>query len=202
MKFTAINIEKSYANKKVLQDISFSALSGETVKIEGESGAGKTTLLRVMMGLETADGGECRFEDNGRKQKSRINAVFQESRLLEEKNAIENVAVVFPHSEVKKIGGREKLYQSIKEELLQLLPEDAMEKTPSMLSGGMQRRIEIVRALMLPSDMVILDEPFSGLDEINIKKAVRYIEKRKKNRILLYTAHTVSPLASDKSVLL
>ena len=114
----------------------------------GESGCGKTTLLRIIAGLEDFSGSISQVPSGG------ISMVFQEDRLLPWRTALENVALVRDGSSG---------------EAMCLL--DAMElsaeagKLPGALSGGMQRRVALARALNFDGDMLLLDEPFKGLDE-------------------------------------
>ena len=81
-----------------------------------------------------------------------------------------------------------------RQELLRLLPEDSIDKPVSQLSGGMKRRVAIVRACSIPTDMLILDEPFTGLDSENRKKAIEYIREKQSRNPLLITSHDMEGL--------
>ena len=124
------------------------------------------------MGLERQDSGQIHGLHTLRKS-----AVFQEDRLCEEYSALRNVEMV--------TGNR----QRAKEALAELLPDDAISKPCCELSGGMKRRVALVRAMESSSDCVILDEPFTGMDEETRERAESYIRKRQQDRILLIATH-------------
>ena len=141
----------------------------------GESGFGKTTLLFLISRLLEPDQGA--VLGPGKKD---IGMVFQENRLLMNKTAIENIEFVVSNKISR---------DAIREELLQVLPFDALEEKVENLSGGMARRVAIVRAMMSEKPILLLDEPFSGLDTETKKKVMTYILKKKENRTLLITTH-------------
>ena len=157
MTIEAEHLFKSYDGKNVLNDFSLDISSDSSYVITGESGAGKTTFLRILLGLEKPDQGRVRLL--GDYKYSRVNAgvVFQEDRLCEAFSAVDNVAMVS-----KKLSPR-----IAREELEKLLPADQLDKPVCELSGGMRRRVCIIRACIVPSDVIIMDEPFTGLDEEN-----------------------------------
>ncbi|MCI5650206.1 MAG: ATP-binding cassette domain-containing protein [Fusicatenibacter sp.] len=141
------------------------------------SGAGKTTLFRLLMGLEAADRGV--VETYG----AVISAVFQEDRLCEKLNAADNVRIV--NGSTVKDG-------KILKDLTTLLPEESLQLPICALSGGMKRRAALVRAMTSPGDLVLLDEPFTGLDEENREAAIRYIDRQLGDRILIIASHEPS----------
>lgn len=149
----------------VLRDFSLILPAQGTVCLFGPSGCGKTTLLRLLAGLETPQSGRieetaaerCRpHGKNGAVSPLRVSMVFQENRLLPWDTALENVASVLEGTDAsdRAMGWLERVGLA-----------EAAGKRPSELSGGMQRRVAIARALAYPSDLLILDEPFAGLDE-------------------------------------
>ena len=145
---TVLNLCKSYGEKAVLNNFSAHFDAGEISALMGPSGCGKTTLFRILLGIEKADAGEVRGL-------GRAVAVFQEDRLSEPLSAIKNVC----------LGRRGATPDEAKALLSALgLAEDA-EKPVKELSGGMRRRVSIARALIADADTVLLDEPFSALDE-------------------------------------
>ena len=181
MVLTAKNIKKIYNDKVVLRDVSETVGSGKILYLKGESGAGKTTFLRMIMGLEKADSGELFFsKENGDKAGDiSIGASFQEDRLCEDINAFTNIKIANP-------GVKDKDIASDIEGILQGLDD---KKTVSKMSGGMRKRISIIRACISERDLYILDEPFTGLDKDNIQRVAEYIKEKTENGILIMTGH-------------
>ncbi|MGN0386634.1 MAG: ATP-binding cassette domain-containing protein [Lachnospiraceae bacterium] len=168
------NVTKSFGEKSVLQNLSYTMKEGEITCLMAPSGAGKTTLLHILAGLCDADSGEILWDGPGTPG---IGMVFQEDRLLEEETALKNVEMACPER------------TTAKEVLSELLPMEALNKKISALSGGMKRRVCIARALAAQADVLVLDEPFTGLDEENRKKAVRVILKHLNGRIMILSTH-------------
>ncbi len=149
----------AYDGKTVLQNLTLALPKGGTVALTGPSGTGKTTLLKLLAGLITPVSGH--IEGLGGK---RVSMVFQEDRLLPWRTALENVALFC---------GDERL---ARETLVRLELSDALDKRPSELSGGMQRRVALARALCYGGDILLLDEPFKGLEvalKIRVAKQVK-----------------------------
>lgn len=169
------NIRKSYGEQVILSGCNLEFQKAGTFCIMGESGFGKTTLLHLICGLIKADGGTIEGPS-----KNDFALVFQENRLLLDKTPIENIALVLDYKVTK---------DQIKQELRYVLPESALEEKIGNLSGGMARRVAIVRALMSDKPIVLMDEPFSGLDMDNKGKVIKYILKKKGDRTLLITTH-------------
>ena len=140
-----------FGNKTVLRSCSLSVTAGARVALMGPSGCGKTTLLRIALGLQSPDSGTVKNAF------SRPAAVFQEPRLLPWRSAIENVNLVLSDGPETADEARAWLK---KVEL-----GDAAELFPAELSGGMQQRLSLARALAFGPDLLVLDEPFKGLDE-------------------------------------
>lgn len=164
------NVYKSYGEQAVLENISDTFERGKIYYLNSPSGSGKTTLLRILCGLEKPDSGKI----EGVKK---FSMVFQEDRLCEEYSAIQNVALVT---------GRECQAQKA---LSKLLDKDALSKPCSQLSGGMKRRVALVRAMEAESDAVLLDEPFTGMDAETKRIAEDYIRQRQGDRILIIASH-------------
>ncbi len=190
MTIEAEHIFKSYDGRNVLNDFSLDISSDSSYAITGESGAGKTTFLRILLGLEKPDQGRVRLL--GDYKYSRVNAgvVFQEDRLCENFSAVENVAMVS-----RKLSPR-----IAREELEKILPSDQLDKPVRELSGGMRRRVCIIRACIVPSDVIIMDEPFAGLDEDNRKKCIQYIRSIQGTTPLVVTAHSLEGLDFCKAI--
>lgn len=128
------------------------------------------------MGLETPDSGTI----DGLK-KLKISAVFQEDRLLEGYDVLTNLRFVC----------RQRLSDAeLSAYAAALLPQNALFQPVCEFSGGMKRRLSLLRALLVPFDLLILDEPFNGLDSENRKKAAALVRNRAQDKILLFAAHT------------
>ena len=187
-------LTKIYNKEKVLSDFSAVFETGGRYLIKGASGTGKTTLLRIIMGLEEPSGGTITVADNYeetgkeagankeyRKQirNMKLGAVFQEDRLCEEESAAMNIRITNPE-----VGT-----EDIRKELAKLLDPEDIDKPAGKLSGGMKRRVSIVRACMAPRDIYLLDEPFTGLDAENARKCAAYIAEKTGDGILIITTH-------------
>ncbi len=165
-----IDIVKSYHGERVLDKVSAVYKQGQTYYLTSPSGSGKTTLLRILAGMTVPDSGciEASFS---------CGMVFQEDRLCEDYSAVKNVALVTGE------------YGRAEEALRLLLAEEALHKPCSQLSGGMKRRVALVRAMESESAYVLLDEPFTGMDVETRKQAEAYVQKRQKGRTLIIATH-------------
>jgi NitT/TauT family transport system ATP-binding protein len=163
-------VTKSFVSDKteilVLDNVSFSVGKDEFLCLVGPSGCGKSTLLRIMAGLEKSDSGKILF--NGQPITSpspKVAMVFQLFGLLPWKTALENVEVP-----LEVIGIAKQKRVQVAEEYLQMVGLEGFESTyPHDLSGGMKQRVGIARALALNPDVLLMDEPFSSLDELTAK---------------------------------
>ena len=177
------NIKKTYNETIVLDGFSAICDSSKPSCIMGESGAGKTTLLNIIMGLVSADSGMAGYSfqsgavmtDGG----YRTSAVLQETSLVPHLNPVINVAMVLGRNSDKK---------RIKQELGYLIDEEFLDKPCAQYSGGMKRRVEIVRAIMADSDIVVMD----GLDDTTKNKVIGYIMDNIGDRILIISTHDLS----------
>lgn len=169
-------ITKSYGKQKVLENISFNINESERICIYGKSGIGKTTLLRIIAGLEKADSGKITFA-------GKVSMVFQEDRLLENTDVYTNLYCVLGSKFDKAEAD-----MHLKEVGL----EGAGNKLVSELSGGMKRRVAIVRCMMKSSEIILLDEPFKGLDTILKDNIIRYVVKYLNGRAVIMVTHDIS----------
>jgi len=166
----AENVTKNFPTEKtkilVLDNVSFSVGKDEFVCLVGPSGCGKSTMLRIIAGLEKTDSGRILFNGNPvTKPSPKIAMVFQLFGLLPWKTALENVEVPLEVLSVTK-----QIRAHVSEEYLQMVGLEVFENTyPHDLSGGMKQRVGIARALALKPEVLLMDEPFSSLDELTAK---------------------------------
>ena len=178
-------ITKIYDGKPVLDRVDLhidTASDSRDVLLRGPSGIGKTTFLRIIAGLEKPDSGsvEISMGEAAHGGKGlRVGMVFQEDRLLEQLSSVDNVSLVDPSV------SRERARRALSE----ILEPEALEKPVRELSGGMKRRVAIVRAVLPPSDILVMDEPFTGLDPETRKRVIDYIMKNKGRRPLILASH-------------
>ncbi|HZJ77241.1 MAG TPA: ATP-binding cassette domain-containing protein [Clostridia bacterium] len=168
------NIKKSFEDKIVLDGISAKFPNRGIVALSGDSGSGKTTLIRIIAGLETADSGEIKGLDG-----LKVSYVFQEDRLLPQLTVLENVSVV----------GDEK---TAREWLDKMELSNELDKKPFQLSGGMKRRVALARALTFDGDILMLDEPFKGLELRLKEKIIDIIKTISDNRLVILVTHELS----------
>lgn len=162
------NLCKSYNDKIVYQNLNLKLKEHHITSIMGTSGCGKTTLLRILAGLEPYESGSI----TGLEQQ-RIAYIFQEDRLLPWLTVRENIEYVLL-SDVKKEIVKDRVDSLL--ELLELI--DEAHHLINTLSGGMKRRVAIGRALAYEGDILLMDEPFKGLDDQLKEKVIQGILKR------------------------
>ena len=168
------NISFAYGEKQVLKDFSLEIKNGDRICLFGESGCGKTTLLRLILGLENLKKGKITI-----KKGLKPSIVFQENRMLPFKSVIDNITLF----------GADK--ETALENLKALgIPETADLK-PEELSGGMERRAAIARALSQDFDYLLLDEPFTGLDQATLKITAKHILKVAKDKPIILITHSL-----------
>lgn len=166
------HISKAFDGKQVLQDVNLTLPAGKRTCIMGPSGCGKTTLLHILCGLTAPDQGTVE------NRPERISMVFQENRLCEDFSALENVRMVARNQEEKA------------RELLQKLGlEEDLFKRVSSLSGGMKRRVAIARALLFDAPLLVMDEPFKGLDEETKEAVMQTVMAETAGKTLLFITH-------------
>ena len=149
-------ISKSFKEVKVFNRFSLSFPKGKTTCVLGPSGCGKTTLLRIIAGIIRPDKGN--LDDF---QNKTFSFVFQEDRLLPWLTAAENIGLV-----LKNKLSKDTINDAIDEHLKLVKMQDYAHYYPHQLSGGMRQRISFARAFSFPSDVILLDEPFKGLDHL------------------------------------
>ena len=165
------NVSFSYGDKKILENFNLKVEAGERICLFGESGKGKTTVLRLILGLEIPNSGNAVIE-------GKASVVFQENRLLPFETVLDNIRTVK--------GDEEKARKLLEKFGL----ADYAEKYPRSLSGGMKRRVAIIRALCSEFDFLVLDEPFAGLDKENIELAAQIINEYSKDKAIILVTHS------------
>lgn len=169
------NVSVNFNEKEVLKDINLTIKQGEVIGIMGASGIGKTTFVKILLGLLKPTSGKVYGLEN-----LQFSAVFQEDRLCEYFDAITNVKMVLP-SDITT--------DQVEKEFLKVLLTDYKGTSVSKLSGGMKRRVAIVRAVMAQSDVIILDEPLKGLDEALKEKVLSYLKESLSERTVILVTH-------------
>ena len=184
------NIDKSFGEKKVLKGVTFTAEGGKAFGLLGRNGAGKTTSIRILMNVFPPDGGEVLID--GKKisyDKIGIGYLPEERGLYPKKRIIDQL-VYF--AELKGMETKDAI-KAINYWLERLGMTEYRNKRLDTLSKGNQQKIQLVTALAHNPDIVILDEPFSGLDPVNamlLKDVVK--EQIAKGKIVLFSSHQMS----------
>lgn len=164
-------LTKSYGSHIVLDHLNYEIQDGQKVYITGPSGCGKTTFLNILMGLETYEGTITGLNNK------RMAAVFQEDRLCENLSASRNIRLP-----LGKLTSTQKNTETdrIQKDMAEIGLSGCMDMTVNQMSGGMKRRVSILRALHAQSDIIFFDEPLRGLDinnrEVTLKKIQEYIQ--------------------------
>ena len=179
------NICKSAAGQRILDNINWEIGSDDCFLLTGPSGSGKTMLLRLILGLEKPDSGSVNLLGDYKYASINAGVVFQEDRLCEEFSAIENVAMV-----------NERLSERVaEEELRKFLPENRLHIPVSELDEVERRLVVVVRACIVPSDILLLDEPLRGMDSSLRDRVVAYIRERAGHKGIVFVQQDDAGLA-------
>ncbi len=166
------NLSFSYGDKKIFENLNVQFPESGTVFIDAPSGRGKTTLFHLIAGIYRPRSG--RIE----KENKKIAYMFQEDRLFPEFSALENVFCVRDGSRTQAA------------ELLEQLGLGAeLASLPKALSGGMKRRVALARALNFNAEILLLDEPFKGLDADTASQTAEVLKNHSKEKLLLIASH-------------
>jgi lipopolysaccharide export system ATP-binding protein len=191
----AVELEKSYHNKKVVDDVSIKVKKGEIVGLLGPNGAGKTTSFSLILGLVPQDGGKVSLDGEDitdlpmyLRARRGLCLLPQESSVFRKLTVAGNLTSI-----LEMVGSSPSRYNGrIRETLAEFGLEKLSEAKAYTLSGGERRRLEIARALITDPEYILLDEPFTGIDPLAIIDLQEIILKLKTKRIgLLITDHSV-----------
>src|SRR5437867_1005010 len=206
------DLHKAFDGQKVLDGVTLQVVRGETVAVLGRSGGGKSVLLKLLIRLQTFVSGSIRIagQEISRLDENQLNDVrkkigflFQQAALYDSLTVEENVA--FPLSRHGKPSMKEQKSR-VRELLAGVGMDRDLEKFPSQISGGMQKRVGLARALALDPEILLFDEPTAGLDPITASEIGNLILELKKKRRLsaIVVTHDVhgAKAYSDRMVLL
>lgn len=183
------NLKKYFGDKKVHQGVSFKLQEGETIGLLGNSGTGKSVLLRSIIGLEQIDDGEIflhqsRIDDLSEQElyavRKKISYAFQTGALFDSLSVFENIAYpLFEHTKLSE----EEIEKKIVEILKVINMEESINLMPSDLSGGMQKRVGLARAMINHPEILLYDEPTAGLDPVNVEMVIDVMARFKERGI-------------------
>jgi NitT/TauT family transport system ATP-binding protein len=173
---TLRGVTQRFGDEVVLDGLDLDLVDGGLTVLMGPNGSGKTTVARLLLGLAVPDGGVVTGLEGQRRA-----AVFQEDRLCEQLTAVGNVRLVL---------GRTTVASAVASDLRRVgLDGESLVKPVRELSGGQRRRVAIVRALITDADLVVLDEPFKGLDSEAKTLVMAYVRERCDGRTTLLITH-------------
>ena len=207
------NIRKSFGNSRILNGINLTVNCGETLAVLGRSGTGKSVLLRLIIGLEKPDSGSIWIHgqeivglalDQLGAIRIKMGFLFQHAALYDSLTVAENVAFPLDHHR------RDMSISERSDRVRQLLAEVGMEghldKMPSDISGGMQKRVGLARALALEPEILLLDEPTAGLDPISSGEIDDLVLKLQRERqmasiVVTHDLHSAKTIANRLAIL-
>jgi phospholipid/cholesterol/gamma-HCH transport system ATP-binding protein len=207
------DLHKSFGSQKVLNGVSLAVKRGETLAVLGRSGTGKSVLLRLIIGLQKPDSGSIRIQgqdiagmtlDQMGDVRKQMGFLFQHAALYDSLTVEQNVAFPLDHHK------KEMSQSERRERAQQLLAEVGMEgdlnKMPSDISGGMQKRVGLARALALEPEILLLDEPTAGLDPISSSEINDLVLKLQKEHqmasiVVTHDLHSAKTIADRLALL-
>jgi phospholipid/cholesterol/gamma-HCH transport system ATP-binding protein len=207
------NVHKSFGSQKVLNGVSLAVKRGETLAVLGRSGTGKSVLLRIIIGLEKPDSGTVRINgqditglvlDQLGEIRMKMGFLFQHAALYDSLTVEENVA--FPLQHHKREMSKSEQDDRINALLAEVGMENARGKMPSDISGGMQKRVGLARALALEPAILLLDEPTAGLDPISSSEIDDLVLKLQKEHqmasiVVTHDLHSAKTIADRLALL-
>ena len=174
-------LTKTYNTNTIFKALNLSVADGEVLSIVGPSGIGKTTLIKILAGLETADAGEVRLNDeqlaiDGTRADAKVGLIFQDFNLFPNYTVIENIMLApINVSRLSRDAAKAKATAL----LATLGMTDKADLYPYQLSGGQKQRVAIARALAMDPKILAYDEPTSGLDEASTKQVAEVVKTLK-----------------------
>jgi phospholipid/cholesterol/gamma-HCH transport system ATP-binding protein len=207
------DLHKAFGSQKVLNGVSLTVGRGETLAVLGRSGTGKSVLLRLIIGLEKPDSGSVRIHgqdiaglalDQLGEIRKKVGFLFQHAALYDSLTVEQNVA--FPLQHHRREMSQAERGDRVKQLLAEVGMEGDFEKMPSDVSGGMQKRVGLARALALEPDILLLDEPTAGLDPISSAEIDDLILKLQAERhmasiVVTHDLHSAKAIAGRLALL-
>ena len=187
---TLRSVTKSYDGQPVLSDLSLEFFAGTFYCLMAPSGNGKTTMFRLILGLEKPDSGVILFGtpagDTGNNDIKASSGTVSKSDSCRIRGMRPLISAVFQENRL----GKRYSSEALTAYLLRLLPEDALSKPVCEFSGGMKRRVAILRAILAPSEIILMDEPFTGLDADTRQLTIDMVKEFCAGKLLIIATHS------------